>query len=947
MATDYVVRLTGKDDLSKTIKQVRSEIDGVGKSTQAIDKIDAKFNKITQSSAPLKRQLRDLQQLMAQMNFDGLANTDQFTKVANAAGQIKDAIGDAQQATAAYASDTFKLDAMVSGLQGITAATSVATGAMALFGSENKDVQKAILKVQAAMSILAGAQALANVLNKDSALMLRLKQIRMAANVKTTATDTVATTANTIATTANTAATTANTVAQNAWNVAKAIGKAMFGDFTGLVLLGVGAMTAYAIATSDATDAEEKRNRAMSSAERIIATRRENENAIASEVASSTAKQLAAYYSLQSKWKECNGDVTKQKEFMNKYKDKINETGYSLNDLKEAEHFFVNDTENVVRSIEARARAQASYNMMVKEMEKGLERLNRKSVASGHYFTTPTTDNVTDDEKSWLRQQGSGYFKTQTRYNRQLGDSYEVNTNTVNEAGLKKIKEKRQKEAIARQKIYRETVEGEMNANLSFYRTEWERYEREAESYETSANLHRNTGGKHTPTKKTGGGSGETDAQKYAKEQKKYQDELNAAQESFNKGALTQIEYKKQVMQIEKNHLDALVKMGKATKEDAQRYANMVKEVAQLELQADAEQKKQQALQQYNDGIITSAEYAQKIADIEKEIYNKTQQLGLATKDVAKAYLDAANNAKKLKDEQDLIQQVNKMKFEDAPKQSSFNKTINAVNLKNNPKADQPTLQSIETQMNFNDNLIQQLESIKARFEEIGMTGSAAYQQICSKLSDVNDAQGKLATSAEELQQKQIDWQKQQRAMQTYGEVAGAVGSSFSSLGSVFSAVGDESTAAIMQMVSATAEGVAQVIPQILALIGAKEGEALASGTASAAAMPYPANIAAIASIVATVIATFASIASVIGSFADGGIVGGASLHGDRLLARVNSGEMILNGRQQKRLFDMLDGSGAIGGTEQTVTWRIKGADLYGTLNNYSKIKSKSGKHIL
>ena len=83
-----------------------------------------------------------------------------------------------------------------------------------------------------------------------------------------------------------------------------------------------------------------------------------------------------------------------------------------------------------------------------------------------------------------------------------------------------------------------------------------------------------------------------------------------------------------------------------------------------------------------------------------------------------------------------------------------------------------------------------------------------------------------------------------------------------------------------------------------MALIGVKQGEALASGTASAAALPFPANIAAIAAIVAQIMAVFSTIASVAGKFAEGGIVGGSSMVGDRLIARVNSGEMILNGSQ-------------------------------------------------
>jgi len=44
--------------------------------------------------------------------------------------------------------------------------------------------------------------------------------------------------------------------------------------------------------------------------------------------------------------------------------------------------------------------------------------------------------------------------------------------------------------------------------------------------------------------------------------------------------------------------------------------------------------------------------------------------------------------------------------------------------------------------------------------------------------------------------------------------------------------------------------------------------------------------------------------------FESGGIVGGSSTSGDKVLARVNSGEMILNKAQQSSLFRMLQGSG-------------------------------------
>ena len=59
--------------------------------------------------------------------------------------------------------------------------------------------------------------------------------------------------------------------------------------------------------------------------------------------------------------------------------------------------------------------------------------------------------------------------------------------------------------------------------------------------------------------------------------------------------------------------------------------------------------------------------------------------------------------------------------------------------------------------------------------------------------------------------------------------------------------------------------------------------------------------------------------------------------------ARVNGGELILNGTQQARLFDLLNEGGILynGGV---VEFKLRGSDLYGSLKNYGKVKSKSGK---
>ena len=78
---------------------------------------------------------------------------------------------------------------------------------------------------------------------------------------------------------------------------------------------------------------------------------------------------------------------------------------------------------------------------------------------------------------------------------------------------------------------------------------------------------------------------------------------------------------------------------------------------------------------------------------------------------------------------------------------------------------------------------------------------------------------------------------------------------------------------------------------------------------------------------------------SVVG-FAGGGIVGGTSYKGDRLPAMVNSREMILNGFQQKKLFDMITSGGGQSGSGSAV---VTGENIYIALRNYGR---RSGKKI-
>ena len=65
------------------------------------------------------------------------------------------------------------------------------------------------------------------------------------------------------------------------------------------------------------------------------------------------------------------------------------------------------------------------------------------------------------------------------------------------------------------------------------------------------------------------------------------------------------------------------------------------------------------------------------------------------------------------------------------------------------------------------------------------------------------------------------------------------------------------------------------------------------------------------------------------GNFANGGIVGGASFSGDRMTANVNSGEMIINRKQQAALWDFIrNGSNGGGNTPNIEIINNTGANI-------------------
>ena len=376
--------------------------------------------------------------------------------------------------------------------------------------------------------------------------------------------------------------------------------------------------------------------------------------------------------------------------------------------------------------------------------------------------------------------------------------------------------------------------------------------------------------------------------------------------------------------------------------------------------------KLQEKLKKKNMSLIDKQKTIKDVEDLKKQIEDKKIELGMKEpelKDIenteawyknqikkleeqkAKLPIDAYIERQKLQDQIDNMNLKLKLELEGIEVTGSkdlseafagtYEKSINGIN---------DSISALQNKLKDTDWSTMGEDGSKEFYEYI-----EKIQELKAELSELQEVYDEQMLTPQEKALKQFE--EMQEAAEKTGEDFRSLGSITGSVGDIFKAMGNDAAAATLQVITATLDMMAQIIPQILGLIGAKQAEAMASGTASAAKLPYPANLGAIASIIATVLSTFATISSVISGaehHAGGGIVGGSSFHGDRILSYLDSGEMVLNKRQQNSLFNLLDGGlmPQRGGQRVQVTGVIRGTDLMLVQKNTSKVLRKAGTTI-
>ena len=184
-----------------------------------------------------------------------------------------------------------------------------------------------------------------------------------------------------------------------------------------------------------ANDAQEQaRKEAEAFAKTVQKAHKEWQNS----VAQTAAQQITEYKKMQHEWNKLGNDLNAKKKYVNANRDAFHQLGFAVNGVSDAERVMTGNTDAVVASIMARAKASAYYAQMQEATERYIKQTeyNKNTVKGGGYYEKVKIGDVIN-KRTEYQSTGTGVVAVQ------VGDA-------VTAANVNQINAKRQKEAAKR-----------------------------------------------------------------------------------------------------------------------------------------------------------------------------------------------------------------------------------------------------------------------------------------------------------------------------------------------------------------------------------------------------------------------------------------------------------------------------------------------------------------
>ncbi len=170
---------TSKNVATDGVQAIRKQADELRKALGIlgtdVNKTGTALESAAKRGTTLSGELRKIKNEISTLEQAGKGGTKAFTDLTIQAAKLEDQIGDTRERVRVLASDTFKFDAAVQGVQAVAGAFAGVQGAIALFGEESEEVNKALVKVQGSLALVAAAQEFANLVTGQGALKIAIQ----------------------------------------------------------------------------------------------------------------------------------------------------------------------------------------------------------------------------------------------------------------------------------------------------------------------------------------------------------------------------------------------------------------------------------------------------------------------------------------------------------------------------------------------------------------------------------------------------------------------------------------------------------------------------------------------------------------------------------------------------------------------------------------------------
>ncbi len=312
---------------NQLLEEYRNEAVEIEKVSNQITQYKEFLSNVKDESKSLSVKLKEVTDEMKVLYDRGEQNSARYQELTQKASEYKEA-QDAVNKQVQIASGPQGFNGLINTLTFAAGGFSAVQGAIGLFGGESEDLNKIMLKVQSSLALVVGLQEIQKQVSAEGAfnitVLSRAKQIWAAINLR-------------VATTLG-----ISTVAAQA--------------LTATLTLGLSVAIVGVIALLDKASGKLKEQADFNK-----------------KVAESIAEPIIAYKNLQNQWNSLGSDLDKKKKFITDNQEAFEDLGFSVNNVGDAENFFVNKTDDVIKALTLRAKAAASLEIATEKYKEALQ----------------------------------------------------------------------------------------------------------------------------------------------------------------------------------------------------------------------------------------------------------------------------------------------------------------------------------------------------------------------------------------------------------------------------------------------------------------------------------------------------------------------------------------------------------------------------------------------